>query len=251
MSGGWNDPAVWAVAAAILAVAALYASVGHGGASGYIAVMALAGVAPAVLRPSALALNVLVSSLAAFHFWRAGYFQWRLLWPFAVTSIPAAFLGGWLTLPDPVYKRLVGGVLLLAAVWLFRTAARPRAEDPFPPPVWLAAGLGAALGLLAGLTGVGGGIFLSPLLLAAGWAGARETAAVSAVFILVNSVAGLAAQPGALGGLPAGVALWAVAALTGGALGARIGSRRLGGPAIRRLLAAVLVLAGVKFLLLI
>ncbi|MFN2383808.1 MAG: sulfite exporter TauE/SafE family protein [Gemmatimonadota bacterium] len=245
------DPTLWAVAAAILVVAALYASVGHGGASGYIAVMALAGIAPAVLRPSALALNVIVSSLAGLHFWRAGHFRWRLLWPFAITSIPAAFLGGWLTLPDPVYKRLVGGVLLVAAGWLFRTAARPRDQDVHPPPVWVAAGFGVVLGLLAGLTGVGGGIFLSPLLLAAGWAGARETAAVSAVFILVNSLAGLAAQPAALSSLPAGVALWAGAALTGGVIGARLGSRRLGGTAIRRLLAGVLVLAGIKFLFLI
>lgn len=241
----------WILAALVLGVALLYSSVGHGGASGYLAVMALVGIAPTVMRPTALALNILVAGFGTWQFARAGFFSWRLLWPFAVTSIPFAALGGALALPDPVYKRVVGVVLLVAAFHLFRTAARARAPGVRPPAPWLSLVVGAGLGLLAGLTGVGGGIFLSPLLLAAGWAGARETAAVSAPFILVNSIAGLAGFAGARGELPgAEIAALAAAAAIGGWVGSHLGSTRLSRPAIRRLLAAVLVMAGLKFLLL-
>lgn len=223
---------------------------GHGGASGYLAAMALLGLAPAVMRPAALALNILVSGVAFLQFQRAGWFSIRLLWPFAAASIPAAALGGALALPDPVYRRVVGVLLLVAAWHLFRSAARGGEPGVRPPAAWAAAVIGGLLGLLAGLTGVGGGIFLSPLLLAAGWAGARETAAASAAFILVNSAAGLAAHLATAGTLPGIVAPLAAAALAGGFVGSRLGSRRLGGPAIRRLLALVLVLAAAKFLFL-
>lgn len=238
------------LAAAFAAVAVLYSAVGHGGASGYLAVMALFGLAPPVMRPAALAMNLFVASLGVLHFGRAGWFSWRLFWPFAAVSIPAAALGGALSLPDPVYRRVVGIVLLWAAWHVFRTAARAIEPGVRPPPAAAGLAVGAALGLLAGLTGVGGGIFLSPLLLAAGWAGARETAAVSAAFIVVNSAAGLGSFLATGGALPAGLGPWAAAAAGGGFLGSRLGARRLGGPAIRRLLAVVLVVAGVKFLLL-
>lgn len=231
-------------------IAALYSTVGHGGASGYLAAMALFGLAPDRMRPAALALNILVSAIAFLQFQRAGWFSSRLFWPFAAASIPAAALGGALALPDPVYRRVVGAILLVAAWHLFRSAARAGEPGVRPPPTWAGVAIGGLLGLLAGLTGVGGGIFLSPLLLAAGWAGARETAAVSAAFILVNSVAGLAAHLATSGTLPGIVGPLAAAALAGGVLGSRLGSRRLGGPAIRRLLALVLVLAGAKFLFL-
>jgi uncharacterized membrane protein YfcA len=235
----------------VLAIAALYASVGHGGASGYLAAMALLGVAPAFMRPTALALNILVAGLATYHFARAGFFSWRLFLPFAATSIPLAAVGGALALPDPVYKRLVGAALLLAALHLFRTAARAPEPGVRPPRWWAALAVGAGLGLLSGLTGVGGGIFLSPLLLMAGWAGVRETAATSAAFILVNSVAGLAGFAAAGGALPGTeIAVLAATAVAGGWAGARLGSRRLARPTIRRLLALVLLLAGIKFLFL-
>jgi uncharacterized membrane protein YfcA len=240
---------LWLLALAVGAIAFLYASVGHGGASGYLAAMALFGVAPAIMRPTALALNILVASLASWQF--ARWFSWRLIWPFAVTSIPAAALGGAITLPDPIYKRVVGLVLLYGAFHLFRTAARASEPGVRPPPVALALLVGASLGLMAGLTGVGGGIFLSPLLLAAGWAGARETAAASAVFILVNSIAGLGGFFATRGIAPgAELVVLALVAGAGGFAGSRTGSRRLSRPTIRRLLAAVLVLAGIKFLLL-
>ena len=240
-----------ALAIAILGIALLYSSVGHGGASGYLAVMALLGVAPAVMRPTALSLNVLVAGLATYHFARAGFFSWRLFWPFALTSIPLAAVGGALALPDPIYKRVVGVALLVAAGHLLWTAHSAPEPGVRPPRAALAVVVGAGLGLLSGLTGVGGGIFLSPLLLAAGWAGVRETAAASAAFILVNSIAGLAGFAASGGAFPGtGVAALAVAAGAGGWTGSRLGSRRLARPTIRRLLAIVLVLAGVKFLFL-
>jgi uncharacterized membrane protein YfcA len=150
----------------MLVAAFVYASVGHGGASAYIAAMALAGVAPAEMRPIALTLNILVSSLAAWKFWRAGHFRWRLFWPFAAVSIPFAYLGGAITLPGHAYRIVVGLVLVYAAwqLWLSGRAGeemRP-ARDP---SIALAMAIGAAMGLLSGLTGVGGGIFLSPVLL--------------------------------------------------------------------------------------
>src|SRR5688572_1861063 len=182
------------LAAGMLVAAFLYSSVGHGGASAYIAAMALAGIAPAEMRPIALMLNVLVASLATYKFWRAGYFVWGLFWPFAVVSIPAAYLGGAITLPGTAYKVLVGLVLLYAGWqlwWSARKGEELRATRTLRMP--LAMIIGAALGVLSGLTGVGGGIFLSPLLLLMGWAGTKQTSATSAPFILVNSLAGLAA----------------------------------------------------------
>lgn len=239
-----------ALAAAVLVVAALYSTVGHGGASGYLAVMALFGLAPETMRPAALVLNLFVASLGVYHFAREGWLSWRLLWPFAVTSIPAAAVGGAVALPEPIFRRVVGLVLVWAAWHLFRSAARAHEPGARPPPLAAALAVGAALGLLAGLTGVGGGIFLSPLLLAVGWAGAKETAAVSAAFILVNSVAGLGGFVSSGGAIPGGIGAWVAAAVAGGFLGSRLGARRLAGPSIRRVLALVLVVAAIKFLLL-
>jgi uncharacterized protein len=232
--------------AAILVAAVLYSSVGHGGASAYLAVMALAGLAPAVMRPSALVLNLIVAAIAAVRFARAGHFCWRLFWPFAVASIPFAFLGGAITLPDAVYRRLLGVVLLFAAYRLWRVfggGGSLRTPSLLTALLW-----GAAIGMLSGLTGVGGGIFLSPLLLLARWAEPKPTAAVSAAFIWVNSFAGLLAKPASLAALPPGIPLWAIAAAAGGILGASLGSRRLPGLALRRLLALVLLVAGGKLL---
>jgi len=246
------DELVVALLAAGMLVAAFgYASVGHGGASAYLAAMALAGVAPQEMRPIALLLNVLVSSLATYKFWRAGHFRWRLLWPFAVVSIPLAYVGGAITLPGQAYKILVGVVLLYAAWQLWRSGrAAGEMREPREPPLAWAMLIGAAMGLLAGLTGVGGGIFLSPLLLMLGWAGTKETSAVAAPFILVNSIAGLAAifvvKSAAL---PGYVWILMPAVLVGGWLGAEYGSRRFANPVVRRVLAVVLALAGAKMVL--
>ena len=246
------EPAVTALLAAGMLVAAFaYASVGHGGASAYIAAMALAGIAPQEMRPVALLLNVVVSSLASWKFYRAGYFDWRLFWPFAAVSIPSAYLGGAITLPGHAYKILVGLVLLYAAWQLWRSGRGGEEMRVLrDPPLALAMAIGAVMGLLAGLTGVGGGIFLSPLLLMLGWAGTKQTSAVAAPFILVNSLAGLAALfVAGTAALPSYVWILAAAVLVGGWLGAEYGSRRFANPLVRRLLAVVLALAGAKMVL--
>ena len=239
------------LASGMLVAAFLYASVGHGGASAYIAAMAIAGIAPAEMRPIALQLNVLVSAIAAVKFYRAGHFRWPLFWPFAALSIPAAYLGGALTLPGTAYKILVGLVLLYAGAQLWWSAGageelRPAREVP----VALALTIGAVLGVLSGLTGVGGGIFLSPLLLLSGWAGTKQTSAVAAPFILVNSLAALAAGYVRNPAPPPDYAWWLMAAvLLGGWAGAELGSRRFANPLIRRVLAMVLAIAGGKMVL--
>jgi hypothetical protein len=203
------------------------------------------------MRPVALQLNVLVSAIATYKFWRAGYFRWSLFWPFAVVSIPAAYLGGAITLPGTAYKVLVGLVLLYAGWQLWWSAGRGeelRASRPLRVP--LAMAIGGVLGVLSGLTGVGGGIFLSPLLLLSGWAGTKQTSATSAPFILVNSVAGLAAGLVRNPVLPPDYAWWLMGAvLLGGWAGAEYGSKRFANPVIRRMLAAVLAIAGGKMLL--
>jgi uncharacterized protein len=228
--------------------AALYASVGHGGASSYLAIMGLFSLAPDVMKPTALALNILVASVATFKFYRAGLFSWRLFWPFAAASIPAAFVGGAVMLPARWYKIVVGLVLLYAAVWMFRSALRPISKETHSPPLWAALLAGLAIGFLSGLTGVGGGIFLSPLLLSMGWAETRATSGVAAPFILVNSIAGLLGHIASVSQLPPNVPVWGAAALIGGWIGASYGSKRAPVPVLRQLLSLVLVVAGVKLI---
>jgi uncharacterized protein len=233
-----------------LAAAILYGSVGHAGASGYLAAMALVGVAPDVMKPTALVLNILVSTIVTLRFARAGYVRPLAILPFLVGSVPAAFIGGALTLPASIYRPIVGGVLLVAAARFGITAGRPSQEFPPRAPVPAAVASGAGIGLLAGLTGTGGGIFLTPLLLAAGWAGTRFAAGASAAFILANSVAGLAGNLGSVGHVPPAIPLWLGAVAIGGVVGSELGSRRLPPPAFRRALAAVLVIAGLKLIFL-
>ena len=244
------DPVLVAtLAGAIFVAAILYASVGHAGASGYLAVMALAGLAPEVMKPTALVLNVLVASIASVKFHRAGHFRWHLFWPFALTSVPLAAVGGALQLPGHIYRPVVGLVLLVAAARFLMTK-HGSVDRKRPMPNALALALGAAIGFLSGLTGVGGGIFLSPLLLVGRWADTRETAAVSALFILVNSLAGLAGHSASLGYVPGAAVWWGLAAIAGGSLGAELGSRRVNTVWLRRLLGVVLVMAGLKLIIL-
>jgi uncharacterized membrane protein YfcA len=232
--------------AGITIVAFLYSSVGHAGASGYIAVMTLCGLAATFIRPTALVLNILVAMIGSFQFWRAGYFSWRLFWPFALLAVPAAYLGGYLPVPAAVLKIVIGVVLLLSAARLFFRQGEP--ADTEVPPVPSAIAIGAGIGFLSGLTGTGGGIFLTPLLLFCHWAPIRGAAAVSALFILVNSIAGLVGFISSGRPVPHFAWILAVAAVIAGTLGSYLGSRRLPVRAISIILASVLVLAGCKLI---
>ena len=234
--------------ALILAAALLYSSVGHAGASGYLAAMALMGISPAVMKPTVLTLNILVAVIATAKYYRVGAFSWRLFWPFALASIPFAYLGGILTLPEHIYKPLVGVALIYAAWYSFRTAHQPAQVLAARPHISILLLAGAALGLLSGLTGVGGGIFLSPLLLFFRCAEIRVISGIAAAFILVNSVAGLLGVMTSVPVFPAALPYWAVAAVVGGFIGAEYGSRHLGNSTIRKLLPVVLVIAGAKMI---
>lgn len=235
------------LAVAVLVVAALYASVGHAGASGYIAVMSLLGMAPDEIKPTALVLNIVVASIGTWQFWRAGHFSWALFWPFALLSVPAAFVGGYLVLPNDALRILLGVVLLLSAARFF--IKPPTEREPGTPSRAVAITLGGGIGLLSGLTGTGGGIFLTPLLLFTHWARAQRAAAVSALFILLNSSAGLAGYVSSNGEIPAFAWVIVVAAAAGGAAGSYLGSRRLDAVVIKRVLALVLLIAGLKLVL--
>jgi uncharacterized membrane protein YfcA len=236
------------VAILIFVVALLYSTVGHAGASGYLAAMALVGMAPVVMKPTALTLNIIVALIGTIRFYRAGFFSWRAFWPFAVASIPASFIGGSLALPVSIYKSVVGVVLIYSAVRLFVSAGAADKQKTTTVPIWIALILGAAIGLLSGLTGVGGGIFLSPVLLLMHWARTKETSGVSAAFILVNSIAGLLGHVSAISFIPSGIIYWAPAALVGGWIGTELGTRVLPVYNIRKWLSVVLVVAGLKLM---
>lgn len=232
---------------AIFTVAVLYSSVGHAGASGYLAVMALLSVAPELTRPTALILNVFVAIIATIQFYRAGFFDWKVFISFAVTSVPFAFLGGLIQLPTNLHKIILGAVLLVAAIrlaWDFSNE-----KQIFEPKLWIALILGAIIGLLSGLTGVGGGIFLTPVLLLTNWTEAKKAAGISAMFILVNSVSGLLGNYSQTNALPATVWYWICAAIIGGLIGSTVGSRYFDTITLRRVLAIVLVFAGAKLIL--
>src|SRR5437016_9903366 len=229
---------------AIGVVAFLYSSVGHAGASGYIATMTLFGIAPAVIRPTALVLNILVASIGAFQFWRAGHFSWQLFWPFALLSIPAAYIGGYLQPSAAFLRILIGIVLLFSAARLVVRRSDP--PQTYPPSQPVAISVGAGLGFLAGLTGTGGGIFLTPLLLFCRWAHIRQAAAVSALFIWVNSIAGLVGYFTKVHSIPSLGLILAAAAIIGGAIGWHLVSRRYASRVISLCLAEVLVIAGIK-----
>ncbi len=233
----------------VLVIAALYASVGHAGASGYLAAMALLGVAPAQMRPTALVLNVVVASIASWQFLRAGCFSWRVFWPCALTSIPCAFLGGMVQMPNTSYRILVGCALLFASVRLLWPRDANATSAIRAPGATAAAVSGGVIGFVSGLIGIGGGIFLSPVVILLRWATPRETTGVSALFILVNSIAGLAARPAALADLSPALPLWAAAAVLGGWLGAASACYHFSAATIKRVLAGVLVLAALKLVI--
>lgn len=228
-------------------VAVLYASVGHGGASGYLAAMALYGMAPETMKPTALVLNLLVAGTGSFRYLRRGCFAWESFWPFALGSIPFAFLGGATMASEGVYRKALGLALLLAAVAMLTPRAGDRETRVLP--AWAGIAIGAAIGFVSGLIGVGGGIFLSPILILVGWATTRQTLGIAALFILVNSAAGLLGHLSSLRALPTETLYLAPAAFVGGMIGAELGARRLGSHWVRRVLAIVLGIASGKLLL--
>jgi len=231
---------------AVFVVAVLYSSVGHGGASGYLAVMALFAVSPEVTRPTALTLNLFVASIAFVQFYRAGHFDWRIFLPFAAGSIPLAFVGGMIHLPTTVYKIILGICLFLAAI---RLALNLKSESEIrAPKIWICLLIGAILGFVSGLVGVGGGIFLTPILLLMNWTETKRAAGISALFILVNSISGLLGNYAQVLKLPASVYIWIIAAIIGGILGATLGSYKFNSLVLRRVLAVGLMIAGVKLI---
>ncbi len=236
------------LAALVLAAAVLYSSVGHAGASAYLAAMALFGVTPAASKPAALVMNIAVATVGTLRFASAGLVPWRRLAPLVLGSVPAAFVGGLVSLPTSVHRLVLGVLLAAASLRLLWAAPREIARRPFPPALPLV-GMGAFIGLFAGLTGVGGGIFLSPLLLLTGWEETRRTAGASVAFILANSASGLLGHWSAGHAVPGGTGLLTVVALAGGLVGSWLGAKKLAPPLFKRLLGVVLLVAAVKLLL--
>lgn len=267
----------------ISVVAALYSSVGHGGASGYLAVLSLLGFAPAVMASTALLLNILVAALSSIAYIRAGHFSWRLIAPFLIGSVPAAFIGGLLKLPPGVYYLLLAVTLFLAATRLLASA--PSAGDRSttgptpcntdksmddryslrcgtveqqsastqrelqPPKAGIGIASGAAIGLLSGMVGIGGGIFLTPLLVLMRWSASKAASAASAVFIVVNSIAALIGRSTS-NQLELSInPLFVLAAFAGGAAGSYFGANKFSEVTLRRVLSAVLVIAAIKLIL--
>ena len=228
--------------------AALYSSVGHGGASAYIAAMALFSVAPETMKPTALALNLLVAGFGTWRYWRRGLTNWKLVLAFAFTATPAAYIGGGIHLPAIYYKPLVGILLWAAALRLLWQPRMLAERAMHAPPYWITLPSGAVLGLLAGLTGTGGGIFLSPLIILNAWEEPRHTSGVVAAFILLNSVAGLAGNAASVGHLPRELPIFLGAVFAGALIGTWLGVERLPRPWLLRTLGAVLSVAGAKLL---
>lgn len=239
---------------AVLGLAAiLYSSVGHGGASGYIAIMALFSLPPDVIRPIALSLNVVVAGFATWRFSRAGYVDWRSAIPVILASMPLAFIGGSIELPSSVYRPLLGTLLMLSAVYMVWSVTRsPEFYDDAKRrlPLTGSVAAGGTIGLFSGLSGIGGGVLLSPLFVISGWAGARQTAGIAAVFILSNSLAGLAGNLTNVNSIPTQLLPWALLVFVGSIVGTGLGVRSLPVKPLVFILAAAVLISGLKFVLL-
>jgi uncharacterized membrane protein YfcA len=228
-------------------VAFLYSSVGHGGASGYLALMAIFAISPLIMKPTALLLNLFVSSVSFIQFYRGSHFRWRIFWPFALASIPLSFIGGMMAIDSNIYKKILG-MLLLIPVFRFVFFKNTDPKDFKPANFALSLMIGGMIGLVSGMIGIGGGIILSPMLLLLNWTGQKQTAAISAAFIFVNSVAGLAGQ------LVKGITFnsdmiaYVVVAFSGGLCGAYLGALKFPQTILKNVLACVLALAAYKLL---
>lgn len=232
----------------LLSIAYLYSSVGHGGASGYLALMALYGLDPVYMQSSALTLNLFVSSIAFYSFYRAGYFRWKVLLPFVITSMPMAFVGARMDIEPTTYK-IILGICLLIAILRLLVSFSGEFESSKPPPFIISAPIGAFLGFFSGMIGIGGGIILSPLLLLLHWANMKETAAISAAFIFLNSASGLFGLSLSGISLSPQIIIWIFVVITGGLFGSYISSYKLKSSKLKYLLASVLLVASFKLLL--
>lgn len=227
----------------------VYAAVGQAGASGYIAIMGVVGFSPLAMKTTALSLNLLVAAIGTALFLRAGRLSWRSVWPFAILGFPFSMLGGALHLPEHVFFPLVGVVLILSAFQMARTAIsgkRAGTDAPVTPPFTAALAVGAVIGFVSGTTGTGGGVFLAPIILTMHWGTARQTAATTAVYNLMNSFAALIGAYAAWDHIPSALPAWLVAVAVGGTIGAYIGSRYLSDRWLRGILSILLFMSGIK-----
>ncbi len=231
--------------AAILLIAFLYSSVGHGGASGYLALMALFSYPVSTMKVSGLILNVFVASIAFVQYYRSGYFKWKLFLPFALASIPFAFLGSGVLLEAGIYKKILAVLILFPVLRLFGFFGSD-SEKTSPVNFKLALIIGATIGLISGMIGIGGGIILSPVIILLNWGNMKETAAVSALFIVVNSISGIAGAVNAPGVYNMDLVYLLIPAIVGGLLGSYFGSKKFRPEILRPILATVLLIASIK-----
>jgi uncharacterized membrane protein YfcA len=229
-------------------VALLYASVGHGGASGYLALMAVYNFTPDVMKPSALMLNLFVSLTSFLLYYKGGHFKWKVFLPFALASIPFSFLGGTISLDVQLYKKILG-VLLLFPVMRFFVLPNTDDKDLKPTKLFISLLFGAIIGFLSGLIGIGGGILLSPILLLFNWTNQKQTAAIGALFIFVNSIAGLAGQLSHGIQIDPSMLSFVAIAFSGGLVGAWLGAIKFNPQILKYTLAVVLLMASVKLIL--
>lgn len=232
----------------IFVIALLYSAVGQGGGSGYIAVMALFTIPSEEIKPIALVLNILVSGISAFKFYQSGAFSWKVFFPVTLLSLPFAFVGGLLTIPSVIYGVIAGIALIVSSYFLFRKP-KARGTEVTPMPIGTSLAVGSTIGFVSGATGLGGGIFLSPLLLLKGWADSKHVPGISAGFIFVNSISALSGHYSSVSYLPEYVWILLAVALFGAIVGSKFGSQRAGNSSIIRLLACILFLAGVRLLI--
>lgn len=238
---------IWLFMLLLFIVAFLYASVGHGGASGYLALMAIFSFNPSIMKSSALLLNIFVSFISFYQYYKGGHFKWKLLFPFIITSVPASFLGAYITLDESVYKKILGVLLIFPILRLLGIIGKDTETIKQVNLIW-ALMIGAIIGLLSGMIGIGGGIILSPVILLLHWGNMKQTAAASALFIFVNSIAGFTGLISKGTIIDSHIFVWVLIAMTGGIAGAYFGRKQFSNIVLKRILSVVLVIASIKLL---
>jgi uncharacterized membrane protein YfcA len=242
-----EQSSIWLFAQLLFIVAFLYASIGHGGASGYLSLMALFGFSPSIMKSSSLILNIFVSFISFYQYYKGGYFKWKLFLPFAIASIPASFIGAYAALDGLLYKKILG-VLLIFPILRMAGFASKESSDIKEATWWCASIIGAAIGLLSGMIGIGGGILLSPVILLLKWGNMKQTAAVSALFIFVNSISGLSGLLLTGTAIDRHVYIWSLVAIAGGMAGAYFARKQFSNTILKGLLIVVLMISAVKLL---